>query len=45
MDPILMPNYISNTGDTDENQLIVQTRAAIDAYIEHLTSVKRFQNL
>ena len=40
-----MPNYVTNTGDTDENQLMVQNRAAIDAHLEQLSSVMVFKNL
>ena len=40
-----MPNYIGNTGETDENQFMVQNRAAIDTHLEQLSSVKDFTNL
>jgi len=40
-----MPNYVTNTGDTDGNQLLVQNRAAIDAHLELLSSVMGFKNL
>ena len=42
---VIMPNYVSNTGDTDENQFIARFRAEIDAHIEQLSSVKGFTNL
>ena len=40
-----MPNYIGNTGETDENQFMVQNQAAIDTHLEQLSSVKDFTNL
>ena len=40
-----MPNYIGNTGETDENQFMVQNQAAIDTHLEQLSSVKGFTNL
>ena len=32
----IMPNYIGNTGETDENQFMVQNQAAIDTHLEQL---------
>ena len=39
------PNYVRNTGDTDENQAMVQNQIAIDNHVEYLGSVKGFIRL
>ena len=41
---IMENNYIGNTGDTDQNQLLVENRNVIDNHVAQL-SVKGFTNL
>ena len=43
MDVFIMPNnYVGNTGDTNENHLVVGYRAQIDDHVVQLSSVKGF---